>query len=170
MLRTLILAGVVTAFTAAPAMAGDFSAVSTIDKAVIVTNEDGSTTTTFVKADRVLPGDKLFYKITYENSADDAVDDVSLVMKVPAEVTFSENSARYSIGAEKQASLAESGVSVAFSTDGGVSFAPRGDLKVSVAGQDRSAVSEDITTVRFIFEEPIPSGAAGSVSFSAIVR
>ena len=170
MLRKLIITGAALALTALPAIAENFTATSTIDKAVIVTNVDGSTTTTFVKADRVLPGDKLFYKITYENSAKEAVDDVSLVMKVPAEVTFSENSARYSIGAEKQTLIAESGVSVAFSTDGGVSFAPRGDLKVSVAGQDRSAVSEDITTVRFVFEEPIPSGAAGSVSFSAIVR
>ena len=170
MLKKILFAGAAMALIATPAIADEFSAVSTIDKAVSVTNDDGSVSTDFVTAERVIPGDRLFYQIAYENGSDAAVGDVALVMKVPAEVTFSENSAKFSAAADSATSKANAPVSVAFSTDGGQSFAPRGDLKVSVSGENRSAVSEDITNVRFTFAEPIPSGAAGTVSFNAIVR
>ena len=170
MLRKILFGGIAMIVMAAPAVAGEFSAVSTIDKAVSSTNEDGSVSIEYVNADRVIPGDTLHCRIAYANETDEAVDEVDLVMNVPSEVIFSENSARLVGEAETLIPLADLGISVSFSTDNGTSFAPRGDLTVTVAGQDRSAVSEDITNVRFTFAEPIPAGQSGSVMFTAIVR
>ena len=170
MLKKILFAGVAIVLTATPAFADEFSAVSTIDKAVTVTDADGSVSIKYVKADRVVPGDKLFYTISYSNTSPDAAENVELVMKVPAEVTYSENSAKAPDARISPSALANEDVSVSFSTDGGKSFAPRGDLTVSVSGQNRNAVSEDITNVRFSFSEPIPIGVTGTVGFSAIVR
>lgn len=171
MLRSTLLAASLLGFSVLPAFAQEFTAISTIEKVVASeAAEDGSIQVTFVKADRVAPGDDLFYEITFDNATSDAADDVKLVMDVPAEVTYRENSASVAGEDGISRSLADAGVSVMFSTDNGKSFSPRGSLTVSAAGQNREAVSEDITNIRFAFLEPISAGTNGSVSFSAVVR
>ena len=160
MFRSTIIAALMLGSVALPAMAQEFTAVSTIDRIVTTQAEDGSVRLDYVEAQRVTPGENLLYKLTYDNASEDAADNVSLVMNVPAEVIYSENSAK--AGATTAV--------IAFSTDDGVSFAPRGALTVSVGGEPRPASSEDITNIRLTFPEAITPGSVGTVSFEAVVR
>jgi len=123
-------------------------------------SEDGTVTVDLVKADRVLPGHNLYYQLAYDNPTTETVEDVNLVMNVPPEVTYEENSV----------DVSGKNVTVAFSTDGGQSFSPRGELKVSIGGQPRAAVSEDITNIRWTFVDPIAPNSEGTVGFKAVVR
>lgn len=171
MLKSTLLVTAALGFAISTASAQDFTAVSTIEKVVVVeTADDETKTVEFVKADRVTPGDNLFYQIAYENGTEDAVEDVNLVMNVPAEVTYAENSAGVESSVGGNESFADAGISVLFSTDGGETFYPRGELSVSADGRQRVAVTEDITNIQFAFSEPIIAGASGTVSFSAVVR
>jgi len=160
MLRSTLIAAAMLGCVSGPAMAQEFTAVSTIDRMVETKNADGSVTVEFVNADRVLPGHNLYYRLAYDNPTSDTVEDVNLVMNVPPEVTYAENS----VDTNGQ------NVTVAFSTDGGQSFSPRGELKVSVGGQPRAAVSEDITNIRWTFVDPIAPNSEGTVGFKAVVR
>ena len=160
MLRSALLATIILGSAYTPVFAQNFTATSTIERMVSTQNEDGSITVDFIPADRVTPGEDLYYQLTYNNGTSENIQDASLVMNVPPEVTYSENSA----------DLEGKRVQVAFSTDGGQTYAPRGELKVTIGGQPRAAVSEDITNIRWTFNEPIAPSAEGSVGFRAVVR
>lgn len=160
MLRSTLFAAFMLGALAAPVTAQEFTAVSTIDRMIETQNEDGTVDTTFVKAERVTPGENLYYRLSYNNASSDTVENASLVMNVPPEVTYSENT----VTADSK------NVVVAFSTDNGQSFSPRGDLRVSVGGQPRPAVAEDITNIRWTFIAPILPGTSGEVGFIAVVR
>jgi len=160
MIRSTLIAAVMLGTAYSPVFAQDFTAVSSIDRMITTENEDGTVTVEFEKADRVAPGEDLYYHLKYNNASPDKIEDASLVMNVPPEVTYSENSA----------DISGQNVIVSFSTDGGVTFAPRGELKVTVGGQLRSAVSEDITSIRWTFVDPIAPSTQGEVGFKAVVR
>jgi len=159
MIRSILLAGAMFGATLAPAMAQEFTAVQIVERAVVTgENEDGSAIVEYEKAERVTPGDALLYSLNFENGSPDAIENANLVMAVPAEVTYNENSA---FGDNS---------SVDFSTDGGQSFAPRGALTVSADGNERAASSEDITHIRWSFSGTITPGSAGDVGYGAVVR
>ncbi len=160
MLRSALLATIMFGSAYTPAFAQEFTAVSTIERMVTTENADGSVSVEFLKAERVTPGENLYYQLIYNNASSENIEDASLVMNVPPEVTYSENSAE----------IAGKDVQVSFSTDGGQTYAPRGELKVTIGGQPRAAVSEDITNIRWTFNEPIAPETEGSVGFTAIVR
>ncbi len=159
MARSILLLGVLLASTLAPAIAQEFTAVQIVERAVVTgENPDGSAIVTYEQADRVTPGDALLYSLNFENGSADTIENASLVMAVPAEVTYNENSA-----------FGEN-AAVDFSTDNGQSFAPRGALTVSADGNERAASSEDITHIRWSFSGTIVPGAAGDVGYGAVVR
>jgi uncharacterized repeat protein (TIGR01451 family) len=159
MFRSIMLAGVLFSASAAPAIAQEFYATQIVERAVITGEDaDGTAIVEFQEAERVQPGDALLYKLSYTNGTPDAIENASLVMAVPAEVTYNENSA------------SGDNTSVAFSTDGGQSFAPRGELTISSDGTRRPATSEDITHIRWSFSGQIVPGAVGEVTYGAVVR
>lgn len=160
MIRSILILSLLLPGLAASAFAQEFTAVQTIEKMVRTQQEDGTVDVSFSSAERVLPGEDLFYQLAYDNGSEDEAENVSLVMAVPSEVVYSENSV----------TSGDMDTSIAFSTDGGVSYAPRGELTVSQDGNPRPAVSEDITHIRWNFNDPVAPGAAGSVGFSAVVR
>jgi len=160
MIRSTLIAATLLAGASMPAFAQEFTAVQTIEKMTRIQQEDGTVSVEFSAADRVVPGEDLYYQLTYDNATSDDADNVSLVMAVPAEVVYSENS----VVSE------DANASIAFSTDGGGSYAPRGELTVSQDGEPRPAVSQDITHIRWTFNEPIAAGNQGAVGFSAVVR
>lgn len=160
MLRSTLLAVLMFGPAIGVVHSQEFSAISTIDRMIETPNEDGTVKVEFVKADRVTPGENLYYKLAYDNPTNDEITDVKLVMNVPPEVTYAENSA----------SVEGRNIEVSFSTDGGKTFAPRGELLVSLEGQPRRAVSEDITSIRWTFLDPILPNTEGTVGFQAIVR
>ena len=160
MLRSTLIAVCLLGSVTGAAMAQEFTAVSTIDRMVETQNEDGTVSVTFLSADRVTPGENLYYRLSYDNPTAEMVENVNLVMNVPSEVTYSENSVNVN----------GQNIIVAFSTDGGQSFSPRGDLQVSANGQPRAAVSEDITNIRWTFVDPILPNTEGEIGFKAVVR
>jgi len=160
MLRTTLLAALMLGGAYMPAFAQEFTAVSTIERMVETTNADGTVSTEFIAVERVVPGETLYYKLAYDNASSDTAENVSLVMNVPPEVTYNENTT----------SSLDADATVFFSTDGGESFFPRGELSVTASGQERPAVSEDITNIRWTFNEPIAPGTEGVISFTATVR
>jgi len=160
MLRSTLIAVYLLGSVTGAAMAQEFTAVSTIDRMVETQNEDGTVSVNYTSADRVTPGEKLYYKLAYDNPTAELVENVNLVMNVPSEVTYSENSV----------DVNGKNIIVAFSTDGGESFAPRGELQVRVGGQPRVAVSEDITNIRWTFVDPILPNTDGTIGFKAVVR
>lgn len=158
MLRSILLAGALIGASLTPALAQDFTATQLVERMITDENDDGTVTVTFEEADRVQPGDALVYSLNFDNGSADTIENANLVMAVPEEVTYSENSAE------------GDDTSVAFSTDGGQSYAPRGELTVSSNGAFRSASSEDITHIRWTFTGKIIPGATGEVGYSAVVR
>jgi len=159
MFRSILLAGALCSAAILPAFAQEFTATQIVERAVITGEDaDGSAIVEFQEADRVQPGDALLYKLNYTNGTADAIENAKLVMAVPSEVIYNENSA------------AGDNASVAFSTDGGQSFAPRGELTVSSEGNRRAATSEDITHIRWSFTGQIVPGEVGEVTYSAVVR
>lgn len=160
MLRSVILSTALLGASCLPAFAQDFTAVQTINKMVDVESADGEASSELVTVSSAAPGETIFYALNYENGTDEAADNVKLVMAVPAEVTYLENTAT-------QGDLV---AAVAYSTDNGTSFAPRGELTVTLDGVEQAADSEDITHVRWAFQQPIAAGENGSVGFQAVVR
>ena len=159
MIRLTSLAAAAALF-AMPALAQDFTAVQTIEKMVVTQTDAGDSDVEFVVADRVLPGDNLYYELSYKNDTPENADNVNLVMIVPPEVVYRENSA----------TIADATTRVDFSADGGATFFPRGELVVTQNGAQRPAISEEITHIRWSFGAPVASGAEGSVGFNAVVR
>ncbi|MEE9379929.1 MAG: hypothetical protein V3V03_00855 [Hyphomonadaceae bacterium] len=146
-----------TAF-AAPAYASGLTATQTVQRMQVSEGIDGSEQISFVEADTVTPGDRVLYSIDYTNESVDPIDNVKLVMPVPTEVAYVENSAT------------GEGASIAFSVDGGTSFAPRGELTVSVDGASRIALAEEITHIKWTFESDISPGGAGDVSYLGLLK
>ncbi len=158
MLKYALLALSAAAAIGMPAFATGLSASQTVERVVKTEAADGTISVKLEPATEVIPGEELVYSINFTNDSKAAADNIVLTMPVPAEVSYIENSAT------------NTGASVAFSVDGGQSFAPRGDLKVSVAGEERDALSEDITHIRWTFTEPVGAGQSGELVYRAVLK
>ena len=153
----------ITALTAAlfgfslPASA--LTATQTVEKEIVVTNDDGTETLKRVEAASVVPGERVVYSLNYVNDADDAATDLVLTMPIPQQVEFMEGTAD------------KSGSVVTYSADGGQSFAPRQAVMVQTDdGQWVRAGSEDITHVRWLVAGPVGSGEAGTLAFKGVLK
>lgn len=158
MLKYALLAVSAAAVFSAPAFATGLSASQTVERVVKTEAADGTISIKLEPATEVIPGEELVYSINFTNDSKANADNIVLTMPVPAEVSYIENSAT------------STGAAVAFSVDGGQSFAPRGDLKVTVAGQERDAVSEEITHIRWTFTEAVGAGQSGSLVYKAVLK
>jgi len=159
MIRTSLLAAATLAL-AGLAAADDFVATQSIEKIVTVSAPDGAVSLDYQSADQVSPGDTLYYHIDYENGSSEAADAVKLVMVVPAEVSYLENTADAG-GMDAE---------LAFSADNGQTFTTRRDVRVERDGVSQTASAGDITHIRWAFNEPVAPGNSGKVSFRATVR
>ncbi len=146
-----------TAF-AAPAFAEGLSATQIVERAVVTVDEDGGQTLTFELAEEIAPGDELRYRLTYLNDGDADAANVRMVMPVPAQVELIEGSA------DSDAAI------VTYSIDNGESFTQRGNLTVTVDGQDRAATAKEITHIRWEFAEAIPAGTSGDLSYRGVLQ
>ena len=130
---------------ALPAMAEGLTAEQLVEKRILVTDETGAETESFVPADMVAPGDTVRYVLAYENDGAEAAEAVVLTMPVPDETDFLEGS------------VMSGGARISYSYDEGLSFI---DAPAPAEG-------ENPTHVRWTFEDPIPGAATGAVSFQA---
>lgn len=117
--------------------------------------DDGRQQTRLVPAETVLPGDVVIYTTTVENISDEAADDVVVTSPVPEHLSYVAGSA---FGP---------GMVIEFSVDGGVSYAPAGELTVDEDGQTRAAAADDFTHIRFVMQGELAAGAQGIARFRA---
>lgn len=143
----------------APSAAADgLVATQSVERVIVETAEDGTETVRFGPADTVAPGDEVFYNLDFSNQSDEAAANVQLVMPVPSAVAYIENSAT------------GDGSEIAFSADGGKTFSQRGQLKVSIDGEERLAKASQITHIRWSFSDDIAPGASGDVGYLAVLK
>lgn len=128
-----------------------------VQKEQVEVGDDGETTTTLVAAERVLPGDKVVYTITFTNAGDAAADNVVVTNPIDSSLTYLDGSA---FGADMR---------VEFSADGGQSFAAQSEVRVTESGVERAAGAEDFTHVRWTLEGSLDAGATGVARFAATV-
>lgn len=140
------------------AMADGLVATQSVERVIVEKMPDGKEKVSFGPADRVSPGDEVFYNLDFSNQSDEAATNVQLVMPVPKEVAYVENSAT------------GENADIAFSIDGGQTFSKRGALKVTVDGVERLARANQITHIRWTFGEDIKPGAKGGVGYLAVLK
>ena len=155
--HALYALSMMTAFVA-PAYASGLTATQSVQRMVVTEDTNGSEKVAFVAAETVAPGDRVFFSIDYVNDNDTPAANVQFVMPVPVEIAYVENSAT------------GSGANVAFSADGGKTFAPRGELSITVDGQARMALAEEISHIRWTFSGDIAAGAIGDVGYLGLLK
>lgn len=157
-LLTLVLGTASMMSMAAPQIALQISA----EKEVVEVDENGQQVTRRVAATETVPGDVLFYTISYSNTGDEAARNVQLDNPVPQATAYQANSAW---GENSE---------ILFSIDGGKTFKKASNLTYQVTGndgqtEDRQAAPEQYNSIRWIIEE-VGVGAEGSSGFSVIVQ
>src|SRR5690606_35101722 len=106
------------------------------------------------EARSVVPGDTLRFTTRFRNESASPVRDFVIVNPVPKDLLLSD----------------EGGAQTEVSVDGGHHWGRLPELVVVTANnKERPATAEDITHMRWTFEE-IPPGETGQVQFSAAVR
>ena len=158
MLRATVFAlSLMTAFSA-PAFANGLQAEQFVEVATVSVDADGQTTRSYEPAGEVAPGDEVRYRLAFINQGGEPVENVSLVMPVPVEVTYIE------------ASASEDRAAVTFSSDAGETFVSRDALVMQDGETQRLATAEEITHIRWVLAEAVAPDASGQISFSAVLK
>ena len=128
---------------------------------VVVVNEKGEKEVMRVDAAkaRVVPGDKVFFIIRFENLDKEEAGNVVITNPVPEHMIL-----------KPHTTYGES-TDIIFSIDGGKSFDRMENLKVKDEdGKERPPKPEEYTHVKWVFASALPPGATGEVGFTAIVE
>lgn len=150
-----LTAAVLTSAVSASAL----TATQKVEKEITVQQPDGTTTTQFVSADEVTPGEKIVYTVAYTNDSIEPASDIVLAMPVPDDVRFLEGTAD------------RNGAVVRYSADGGSSFVERDALVLpAVGGGTRAASSDDITHIQWRIAGPIAVGTSDEITFKARLK
>jgi len=124
-----------------------------------VFNQDGKKEIQRLPADKVVPGDEVIFITSYTNVSNEVVDNAVITNPVPEHMIYKADSAR---GA---------GTRITFSVDDGKTYHTPAKLFVyDAAGRKFPARPQDYTHIRWTFENPVPAGAKGEVSFRAILE
>lgn len=144
--------------TAAVHAQGHLDVQTTVHKQEVVVNEAGESETRLVPADVVVPGESVFYTITFTNISDQPADNVVITNPIAADLMYVDGSA-FGPGTEIQ-----------FSVDGGITFAAADELNVTENGEVRKAEAADFTHVRWVMQNDLAAGAQGTARFAAILE
>ncbi len=131
---------------------------TTAQKEELVVNDAGESETRLVPAEILVPGESVFYTITFTNVSDQPADNVVITNKIAENLMYVDGSA---FGA---------GMDILFSVDGGVTFAAAGELTVTEDGEVRSAEAGDFTHVRWVMRNDLDAGARGIARFAAVLE
>lgn len=145
--------------TSAWAQQGENLEVRTVvQKEETVVNEAGAEETRMVPAETVIPGEQVFYTITFRNVGGEPAENVVITNPIATELTYVDGSA---FGP---------GMDVLFSVDGGVTFAPAGELTVTEDGEVRVATPDDFTHIRWTLRSELSTGSQGTARFAAVLN
>ncbi|MGO9930289.1 MAG: hypothetical protein ACLPV8_00495 [Steroidobacteraceae bacterium] len=121
--------------------------------------DQGRETSKLVPADRVVPGDRVFYTLEVRNTGALAVAAPTVTYPIPAHMQYVADSA---VGP---------GTRVSFSVDGGRSFDAAENLKIKTGqGALRAAVAADYTHIRWQLKKTLKGNAVAFVRFRALVK
>lgn len=141
------------ALALAAAAAGTVALDSSIKLDKVIT-ENGQTRHELVAPQKVVPGNHLLFVTDYHNTGAKAVDHFVVTNPVPSAVALEEAPAGDAL----------------VSVDGGKSWGKLALLRVALpGGVSRAAQATDVTHVRWVVPVIAP-GAAGTLSYRAIVR
>ena len=137
---------------------GHIDVHTTVHKQESFVNEAGESETRLVPADVVVPGETVFYTITFTNVSDQPADNVVITNPIAEDLMFLEGSA-FGPGTEIQ-----------FSADGGSTYARADELTVTENGEVRPADAADITHVRWLMQYDLEAGAQATARFAAVLE
>jgi uncharacterized repeat protein (TIGR01451 family) len=121
--------------------------------------EQGRETAKLVPADRVVPGDRVFYTLEVRNTDGAAVSAPAVTYPIPQHTQYVADSA---VGP---------GAEVSFSVDGGRSFDTAENLKIRTPeGPLRAAVAADYTDIRWQLKKNLKGHAVAFVRFRVLVK
>ena len=121
--------------------------------------EQGRETSKLVPADRVVPGDRVFYTLEVRNTGAAPVAAPTVIYPVPAHMQYVADSA---VGPATE---------VSFSVDAGRSFESAENLKIRTPeGSLRAAVAADYTHIRWQLKKKMQGNAVALVRFRALVK
>jgi uncharacterized repeat protein (TIGR01451 family) len=155
--------GVLFAFAAAALAAAETPenpiAIKAIAEVEVRTLEQGHETATLQPADRVVPGDRLFYTLEVRNTDAAAITAPTVIYPIPDHMEYVADSA---VGP---------GAEVSFSVDDGRSFDSPEKLKVRTSdGSLRPAMAVDYTHIRWQLKQSLKGHAVAFVRFRTLVK
>ena len=153
-----ILTAIALTLLATTAMAQHLDVQTTVHKQEVVVNDAGEEEKRLIEAELVLPGETVFYTITFTNVSDEVADRVVITNPISENLVYLDGSA---FGA---------GMDIVFSVDGGETFATAGDLTVTEDGETRAAEAKDFTHVRWVMRNDLAAGAQGTARFAAVLE
>jgi len=153
------LSGILLTFLAFTAAAQSHIDVqTTVQKEEVFLNATGEEEKRLVPAEKVLPGETVYYTITFTNTSDEVADNVVVTNPIAEELMYLDGSA---FGP---------GMEIVFSVDGGETFAVADELNVTDNGETRAAEAKDFTHVRWVMQNDLAAGAQGTARFAAILE
>ncbi|WP_396587129.1 hypothetical protein [Bermanella sp. R86510] len=118
---------------------------------------NGTSQLNWVAPDNIVPGDKVGYRIRFENTGADAADNIVVNNPIPENTFYIEGSAR---GANTD---------ILFSVDGNT-FAEANQLFIEKDGEQVLANAKDYSHVRWTLTQTLPAGESGSVQYVVQVK
>ncbi|SER86956.1 conserved repeat domain-containing protein [Tranquillimonas rosea] len=143
---------------AGSALAQGATAETTVSMNVVREVVTDAGETEYQPVETAVPGDPLIYRIQLENT--DPVPANSVGLSLPLDESLAIDPTSVSAGTSLE---------VAFSADGGESFAPFEDLTVEVGGETRQAQATDLTHLRVTIDQVEPQSDV-TVEYDAVVR
>lgn len=137
---------------------GHLDVQTTVQKEEVTVNEAGEPQKRLVPAEVVVPGETVFYTITFKNVSGEPADNVVITNPIAEDLMYVDGSA---FGP---------GMNIQFSVDGGVTFAAANELTVVDNGEARDAIAADFTHVRWEMQNDLDVGAQGTARFAAILE
>ena len=155
----LAFAGAAPLHAQQAAKAGTIQLRNVAEKEVTETDAGGKAVAHRVPAAKAVPGEEVIYTSTFRNIGARPAGDIVVSNPIPPHTTYVGGSA---FG---------DNTAIAFSTDGGKSWAPADKLKVRAAdGKERPAAVTDITHVRWTYRGELPPARESSVGFRVTVN
>jgi uncharacterized repeat protein (TIGR01451 family) len=154
----LLLLGALSANTAI-AQQGNVQVEHKAEQRQSFIDENGVEQTRMTEATRVIPGEEIFFTVTYRNSGDEPAENITVTNPVPNNMDYVNGSA------------SGDNTTIIFSVVGGNNFDTPQNLTVTdTEGSQKPASAVDYTHIRWTVEGDIAPDASGTVQFSAVVE